>query len=188
MYYCKNNNSDMGIAYYNVGSAFSYNGWSCDINKDFAGCGRNLWVNSANGKMLSGPKRGERILIYQQVGEQSQVVTHVVGCVGEKAVLFSKQFPKEATAQVLLAKWKYTRKMKILAVLNPKVFGARQSPSDIQLQAGEHSNTLLTMSKITGSVIEYRDGSVYPLAKVFSQSIASCFQNFKDIYSFDSSF
>lgn len=171
-YFLKNNNNptNTGVSYYNVGTTFKYNGWECDVKTDFAGCGHTLWVNSSHQKLLGQPSVGDRILIYQKITKASkqvlkdQVLTHVVECVGSVAHRFSDHFPEEGLAITILEDWKFTRKMKILAVLKPSVFGGKNR-GQMQLYATKIHPDVLKITEIVDSISEESYGRVYPAPK-----------------------
>ena len=177
-----------GVAYYNVGQTFAYNGWECNVEEDFAGCGQTLWVNSSNRELLSEPNIGDRILIYQNIGSTGQVVTHYVECVGAQGVPFKKQFSNAMVAQMVLEPWRFTREMRIVAVLNPSVFGARRPKRDeMQLRDGPHQNQLPTMTDIVGQSMDYQDGFVHPIPAggIHDQAtIEANLRQYSDLYTF----
>ena len=157
-----------GVSYYNVGTTFKYNGWECDVETDFAGCGHTLWVNSSHQQSLGQPSVGDRILIYQSIKGHDQLLTHVVKCVGKSAYKFSSKFPKEQAAIMVLHRWPFTREMEVLAVLKPSAFGGRvlrRESNPMQLHAKRIEPNVLRVTSIVGPISQPPNGYVYPAPK-----------------------
>ncbi len=150
------------VAYYHEQAPHNHVDWLAS-NED--SLGKELFVCSNQFGVSNGhfqqPKKGDLLVIFQNVYLRPRVVTHVVQFLDDDVEMFSSLFPHLPATVASFDQWPYCRHTRILIQLKSTAFGGKKHPARPDLIATSTPANPICIEQLTNDQHTIGNGRIY---------------------------